>query len=251
MFHDAPTDHHHFRRLEITIGDEPGKISGFMHAIRPVVASNCAQIFQRVHVTTVLAPSVDGPAVRTNICETTRHTCCMRGRADTIATICDVTTQLADDLVLSPLGSKQRPLSEWLTTFHLASVVLDPYTNESSWVLRTSVRILDALRGCHARVNFIVTADEDDTRRFLGPIANDFLVFCDPDRTVVKALGVAALPAFAFIRVDGAVAASAEGWEPSQWRAVADDIVSTTAWLAPTIPVAGDPVAFAGTPATG
>ena len=162
-----------------------------------------------------------------------------------------VTTQLPDDLVLTPLGAQPRPLPEWLTTFHLASVVLDPYTNESSWVLKTAVRILDALRGCHARVNFIVTADADDARRFLGPIADDFLVFCDPDRTVVSALGLTSVPAFVFVRVDGAVAASAEGWNPGEWRAVADDIVKTTSWLAPTIPVAGDPVAFAGTPAQG
>ena len=41
------------------------------------------------------------------------------------------------DLVLTPLGGESRPLQEWLTTFHLASVVLDPYTNESSWILDT------------------------------------------------------------------------------------------------------------------
>ncbi len=60
--------------------------------------------------------------------------------------------------------------SEWLTTFHLASVVLDPYTNESSWVLKSAVRILEEFRGSHARVNFIVTADDDDARAFLGPL---------------------------------------------------------------------------------
>jgi len=168
-----------------------------------------------------------------------------------MATIWAVTTQLPDDLVLTPVSAQPRPLSEWLTTFHMASVVLDPYTNESSWVLKTSVRILEALRGCHARVNFIVTADADDARRFLGPIADDFLVFCDPDRTLVSALDLTAVPAFAFIRVDGAVAASAQGWNPAEWRAVADEIVKTTSWLAPTIPVAGDPVAFVGTPAQG
>jgi hypothetical protein len=54
-------------------------------------------------------------------------------------------TQLSppnQDLILTPLGKKGRPLREWLTTFHLASVVLDPYTNESSWILNSAVRIM-------------------------------------------------------------------------------------------------------------
>ncbi|HQV57089.1 MAG TPA: hypothetical protein PKV27_03685, partial [Ilumatobacteraceae bacterium] len=62
---------------------------------------------------------------------------------------------------LTALGDEPRPLEEWLTTFHLASVVLDPYTNESSWVLKPALRILDALRGSSARVNLVVTASAD------------------------------------------------------------------------------------------
>ena len=62
------------------------------------------------------------------------------------------------------------------------------------------------------RVNFLVTADERDTRPFLGPLVEEFLVFTDPDRVAVKALGLTELPAFVFIRVDGTVVAAAEGW---------------------------------------
>jgi len=46
------------------------------------------------------------------------------------------------DLMLSPLGAEARPLEDWLTTFHLATVALDPYTNESSWILPTATRVL-------------------------------------------------------------------------------------------------------------
>jgi hypothetical protein len=155
------------------------------------------------------------------------------------------------DLVLAPIGSHPRPLQEWLTTFHLATVVIDPYTNESSWILRTAARILEGLRGSDARVNFLVTANERDTRRFLGPLVEQFLVFSDPDRTVVKALGLNELPAFVFIRVDGTVPAVAEGWNSAEWRAVADAITDATAWRAPDIPVAGDPGPFRGSPALG
>jgi hypothetical protein len=153
------------------------------------------------------------------------------------------------DLVLTPLGGEGRPLSEWLTTFHLSTVALDPYTNESAWILTTAVRILEGLRGSDARVNLLVTAPEDDIRMFLGPLITQFLVFVDDDRAAVKALGLESLPAFVFIRVDGTVSAAAEGWNPAEWRAVAATIAATTAWEAPDIPLVGDPGPFHGTPA--
>jgi hypothetical protein len=153
------------------------------------------------------------------------------------------------DLVLHPLVGESRPISEWLTTFHLATVVLDPYTNESAWVLPTATRILEGLRGSDARVNLLVTAPEDDVRAFLGPLVRQFLVFVDDDRSVVKALGLESLPAFVFVRVDCTVPAAAEGWSPAEWRDVAETIAKTTAWAAPDIPAIGDPGPFHGTPA--
>ena len=152
---------------------------------------------------------------------------------------------------LTSLGGETRPLEEWLTTFHLASVVLDPYTNESSWVLKTAARILESLRGTDARVNFVVTADADGAKAFLGPLTDEFLVYCDPDRAFVRTLGLAQLPAFVFIRLDGTLQACAEGWDAAQWREVAEQIATATAWISPTIPVAGDPGPFHGTPALG
>lgn len=158
-------------------------------------------------------------------------------------------TNPSPDIILSPLGGDPRPLEEWLTTFHLASVVLDPYTNESAWILDTAVRVLHGFRGSDARVNFVLTCPLSEARVFLGPLADDFLVFCDPDRTFVKALGLQELPAFVFLRTDGTVQGVAEGWNPQQWRAVADVIASTTAWTRPNLPVIGDPGPFRGTPA--
>ena len=151
--------------------------------------------------------------------------------------------------MLAPLGANSRPLGDWLTTFHLASVVLDPYTNESSWILETATRILDGLRGSDARVNLVVTSDSDDAKAFLGPYADEFLVFCDPDRAIVRAFGLSQLPAFVFVRVDGTVGAAAEGWNPAEWRQVAETIADATSWLKPTIPIASDPGPFRGSPA--
>ena len=172
-----------------------------------------------------------------------------------VLAVSDTSTALPTDLVLTPLhdgaAGKGRPIMEWLTTFHLASVVLDPYTNESSWILRTATRILEEFRGSDARINLIVTADANDTAAFLGPLAEQFLVFCDADRSAVKAIGLSELPAFVFVRVDGVVAAKAQGWNPDEWEAVADAIADITKWSSLELPVPGDPVPFAGSPAAG
>ena len=74
-------------------------------------------------------------------------------------------------------------------------------------------------------------------------------MFSDPDRAAVKALGLEQLPAFVFIRVDGTVPAAAEGWDPAEWREVAEAIAEATAWSRPTIPAPGDPGPFHGSPA--
>lgn len=158
-------------------------------------------------------------------------------------------TNPSPDIVLTSLDGDARPIEEWLTTFHLASVVLDPYTNESAWILRTAARILDAFRGSDARVNFVVTCPRSDARAFLGPLADEFLVYCDPDRTFVKGLGLSTLPAFVFVRTDGTVQAAAEGWNAAEWRTVADAIAGATAWTRPNMPAASDPGPFHGTPA--
>lgn len=153
------------------------------------------------------------------------------------------------DLTLTPIKGDPRTLREWLTTFHLASVVLDPYTNESSWILETAARVMRQFMGAAVRVNFIVTCDAESARTFLGPLADEFLVFADPDRAAVKALGLSELPAFVVIQSNGAIPASAQGWNPAEWKDVAAFIAHLTAWSKPTLPAPGDPGAFHGTPA--
>jgi len=153
------------------------------------------------------------------------------------------------DLTLTPLAGEARTLSQWLTTFHLASVVLDPFTNESSWILETAVRIMRQFSGAAVRVNFIITCDAAEARAFLGPYADEFLVFCDPDRTAVKALGLTELPAFVLIQSNGSIPAAAQGWESAEWKEVASQVATITSWSKPSIPAPGDPGAFRGTPA--
>ena len=51
-----------------------------------------------------------------------------------------MSTNVALDINLTAINGEVRPLHEWVTTFHLASVVLDPYTNETVPGLLTRLR---------------------------------------------------------------------------------------------------------------
>ena len=158
-------------------------------------------------------------------------------------------TTLPADLVLHPLGGKDRTLDEQLKLFHLVAVVLDPYTYESSWLLDTAARILAGFAGADCRVAWVVTADEAGTRAFLGELADQALTFADPDREFVKALGAKELPAFVHVALDRSIVGMAEGWNPDTWRPIAENLADMMSWRAPLMVKTGDPVPYAGTPA--
>jgi hypothetical protein len=162
-----------------------------------------------------------------------------------------VATDPPADLQLAPVTGEARTIAEWLKTFQLAAVVLDPFTNESAWILETAGRILEHFRGADCRVAFIVTGTADEARAFLGPWADKVLTFADPDRAAVKGLGLNELPAFVQVRSDLTVAAAAEGWDPLEWREVAEHLAKNMSWSAPLIPVATDPSPYAGSAAAG
>jgi hypothetical protein len=162
-----------------------------------------------------------------------------------------VATDPPADLRLTSLNGEPRTIAGWLTTFQLAVVVLDPFTNESAWLLETSGRILTHFTGADCRVAFVVTGTAEESRQFLGPWADKVLTFADPDRAVVKALGLNELPAFLQIRGDRHVPAAAEGWDPLEWRTVANALAKNMSWSAPLIPAETDPSPYAGTAATG
>lgn len=162
-----------------------------------------------------------------------------------------VATDPPADLMLTPLKGEPRSIAGWLTTFQLAVVVLDPFTNESSWLLETAGRVLTHFTGADCRAAFVVTGTDDEARQFLGPWTDKVLTFADPDRAFVKALSLNELPAFVQIRGDRHVAASAEGWDPIEWRAVAGSLAKNMSWSAPLIPAEGDPSPYAGSAATG
>ncbi|HEY6534174.1 MAG TPA: hypothetical protein VIY72_17825 [Acidimicrobiales bacterium] len=160
-------------------------------------------------------------------------------------------TDVPADVQLTPLTGSPRTIAEWTTTFHLAIVVLDPYTLESSWILGTAARILSRYAEADVRIAFAVTCSPEEARRFMGPLTEEYLVFTDPDRAVVEALGLESLPAFVHVNQHHQVEAVAEGWNPEAWREVAENLSDRMDWTVPVIPDNGDPTPFAGTPAAG
>lgn len=155
-------------------------------------------------------------------------------------------------LVLSPIRGKPRTVRELLTTFHLVFVALDPFTNESAWILPTAARILTVFDQADCRVAWLVAgATPEECRMFLGPWAEQMLTFADPDREAVKAFGLERLPALVHLGIDGTIVGAAEGWNPAEWRAVTDRLAKMMSWRAPAIPSPRDPAPFAGTPAPG
>jgi hypothetical protein len=162
-----------------------------------------------------------------------------------------VATNPPGDVRLAPLDGEPRTLAAWLTTFHLAAVVLDPFTYESAWLLETAGRILESFRGADCRVAFVVTASPDEAREFLGPWAERVLTFADNDRELVKGLSLDELPAFVHLRQDGQVVGVAEGWDPPQWREVASRLAKDMRWSRPLIPAPGDPKPYAGSASAG
>ena len=155
------------------------------------------------------------------------------------------------DLELAPLNGQPQTIQGWLTMFHLVMVVLDPFTHESAWILKTVSRILRIYEEADCRVALMVTATPAEAKMFLGPYAEDFLTFADPDRTAVKALGLERLPALVHIRQDLSIAGASEGWDPPEWKAITDNLSLAMSWSKPLIPAPGDPAPYEGSPAAG
>jgi hypothetical protein len=155
------------------------------------------------------------------------------------------------DLKLAPLDGQPRTVGDWVTTFHLVVVVLDPYTYESAWIIDTAGRILSNFTAADCRVGWIVTGTADETRQFLGPWSRQLLTFADPEREFVKAVGIDQLPALVHVNVGGQVMGVAQGWHPAEWSKVVDNLAEAMKWTRPVFPAAGDPSPYDGTPALG
>lgn len=160
-----------------------------------------------------------------------------------------VAEQVPQNVSLTALTGDVATLDDWLTTFQLALVVIDPFTSESAWLLDTAGRLLTEFRGADCRVAWVVTSDAADARTFLGPWADELLTFCDGDRSFVRAVGLSHLPAFVHVRQDRVVVSTAEGWDPAEWDVAIAGLTRMMSWSKVDVPPPGSPAAFAGSPA--
>ncbi len=155
-----------------------------------------------------------------------------------------MTSTVSLDVTLTPLTGKGRTLKEWLTTFHLALVALDPFENQGAWILPIAERVLYHFSQADVRVALLVKATPDECRVFLGPLVNEFLTFADPNGASIKGMGLERLPVFAHYAMDGTLEGKAEGWKPSEWQAVTDNLARVTSWSSPVVFRDGDPASF-------
>ncbi len=158
-------------------------------------------------------------------------------------------TQVAGSVRLESLDEEDRSLEEWTRSFHLVLVVLDPFTDESAWILDTAGRILLHFAEADCRTAWLVTGTPDNARQFLGPWARELLTFVDPEHATVRALGIDRLPALVHLDVDHAVEGRAEGWSRHGWQGVADNLARVMGWSSPNLARMGGPPAFEGTAA--
>lgn len=150
---------------------------------------------------------------------------------------------------LNPLQGDARPVEDWVTTFHLVLVVLDPYTYESSWLIDTAGRILQNFSEADCRAAWLVTGTPEEAQQFLGPWGERLLTFTDPDRALVSSVGLERLPALLHLNQLLEVEGVAEGWQPDQWSEVTSHLSTLMSWSKPTIPAPGDPTPYVGSPA--
>ena len=162
-----------------------------------------------------------------------------------------MSTEVNGELELDPIGGEGATIADWTNSFHLALVVVDPFTFESAWVLDQAGQVLRGFAEADCRTAWLVTGTEANAKQFLGPWADEFLTFADPDREIVEALGVGALPSFVMINGDHEVEASAEGWDPDEWQEVADRLAGVMSWSAPVIARMGGPAPFEGSAVSG
>jgi hypothetical protein len=150
------------------------------------------------------------------------------------------------DLTLTPINGRPRPLSAWLSLFHLVIVALDPFSERSAWLVDTSGRILTNYDQADCRVAFLVGGTPDEAREFLGHWAADVLTFADPDLAAIRGFGFAALPAIVHLAIDGTIVNAVEGWDPPAWRKLSERLSEVVDWHGPVIPGPRDPGPFEG-----
>ena len=149
---------------------------------------------------------------------------------------------------LTSLDGSSRTLREWVTTFHLLLIVVDPYTHESSWIVNTAGRILRSFKDADCRGGWMVTGTAEHSKEFLGPWSSEILTFVDPNLNFVRHIGIESTPAIVHFDQSPKIVGSAEGWEPQEWKEIVSNLADVMSWSKPIIPDSDDPSPYSGAP---
>lgn len=155
---------------------------------------------------------------------------------------------LNPQIQLNPIQSKAKPLKNWVTSFQLLLVAIDPFKHESSWILDTANRILKNFAQANCRVAWLVAGTDQQAVQFLGSLATERLTFVDPNKEVIKELGIERLPALVHINHGLEVIGLSNGWNPNEWRRIINTVSRAVSWRAPSIPEPNDPAPYIGSP---
>ena len=63
------------------------------------------------------------------------------------------------------MDGTEQTIAQWLTYFNLLTVIIDPYTHESGWIIPTADRIFAHYEEADIRCAFVVTGDGDGAAR--------------------------------------------------------------------------------------
>ena len=152
------------------------------------------------------------------------------------------------DLLLTPMTGPGRPVSAWISMFHLVFVAIDPWDQRSRRILDTADRIFATYDDADCRVAWLVAGGASDARRHLGSRVDDVLTFLDPDFAAIRAFGLSSLPAIVHVATDGSIVNAVEGWDPPAWRNLTDHLSKVLSWTHPAVPWPTDPQPFEGVP---
>ncbi len=144
------------------------------------------------------------------------------------------------NIALANLAGKARSLDDWATVFQLAIVMLPPRP-EASAFRPVIARIFATFGDADARTVIWIPGPKSMARKILGDLADEYLVWCDPDQALARSLGLERLPAFVHLRQDTTLVAAAQGWSPTEWQKIADELARLQHWTSPVLAGAGGP----------
>ena len=150
-------------------------------------------------------------------------------------------------LPITSYAGVTRTLDDWATVFNIMLIVL-PDRPEGASFIPVVKRIFTTFGDSDVRTVVCVPSTRTITKRILGSNVETWLTWVDSDRALVDSLGLERLPALLLLRQDTTLVTSAQGWSPTEWQKVVDEIARKEHWTTPIVSGRGDPAPTPGWP---